>query len=280
MRTPHFLVFATLAAAATPACGTASNFGPAGGSTGGSPAATVTSDFPIGVLSVCGATVWLGDAQGSYGGQASVALSEDNGIVSAVFDGSDGMIVSGTVKFQVGTATTAFALPGQSFLAGAVSLTSTTVSSGSLALVDGNVVLSLASATGVGQAWFSCEVPYAGCDAAAADPTADLATATYGNCLPPNAGAPPSVTLTRTGGAVSAAFSAPIQLGTASPFSSLDFTVVAPGTATTTRAVAAGTPAVCGDGLDGTIMVDGDSLFLSVGEDWDVGAFLCTKVGS
>jgi hypothetical protein len=281
MRTPLFLIFATLAAAATSACGTASDYGPTGGATAGfPPATTAKSDFPIGSLSVCGTNVWLGETQGSYGGGATITLTEESGVVSAELNGGDGMILTGTVKFQVGTPTTAFALPDQSFVAEQVSGTPTTVSSGSLALVDGNVVLSIASATGVGQAWFQCEVPYAACDVPAADPGATLPSATYGNCVPQDGVDPGTVTVTRTGGTVTATFSNAIPFGTNDPLSSLDFTVVAAGTAITPPA--AGAPrTTCGEGgLNGTLMVDGDFLFLSAGEDWEVGAFICTKAGS
>jgi hypothetical protein len=281
MKTPLFLVFATLAAAATSACGSASEYGPTGGATGGSPPATTAkSDFPIGALSVCGTDVWLGEAQGSYGGGATVTLSEENGIVSAELNGGDGMILTGTVKFQVGTATTAFALPDQSFVAEQISATPTTVSSGSLALVDGNVVLSIASATGVGQAWFQCEVPYAACDVAAADPGATLPSATYDNCVPQIGVDPGTVTVSRTGGTVTATFSNAIPFGTNNPLSSLDFTVVAAGTAITPPTAGAAQTTCGGGGLNGTLMVDGNFLFLSAGEDWNVGAFICTKVGS
>jgi hypothetical protein len=230
---------------------------------------------------------------GTSAGDGSVTLAENGGVITAQLSG----LLLGTVSFQLATSTTAFALPGQSFPsdnpqydiedAGPASL-----AAAALALVDGNVVVSLTGDGATNGAWFSCVVPYAPCDSNPGDPSASLPSGTYGNCITTNGASGPggslgTVTLTRSGATVTAAFSSDLvgvvdtTVGSDGGFvSTADFTVTAPGSASLPPGPSIAANAACGDvGPAAALMIDGNVLFLSGGDDWDVFGVICTATG-
>ncbi len=248
------------------------------------------SQLPIGVLSQCNADAWLGGIFGTTGGDGTVTLAENDGIVTAILSGGNGYVATGTVKFQVVSNTAALALPGQTFTEEALDASApTSVAAGSIVLVDGNLVVSLAGPGADEAVWFECVVPYAGCDFGAPDPAARFpASGTYDNCVPTGESGPDSwVTLTVSGGVVTAQLATGLlgdvdnDTGPDGGFvSSVDFTIVAPGVAIHVPEDSKSGDTCGNKGNFASLTVEGSSLFLSGGMNWGAGIVTCTASGT
>ena len=219
----------------------------------------------------------------TLGGAVTATLTESGGVVTVDL-ASSGIGAMGTVRFQVTTATTGVALPGQTLLlpsppqiqnplegdAGVP----TSVATGALALIDGNVVLSLTSSAVA--AVVTCVVPYAPCPVSPADPSASLPSGGYASCILPSSGAgEDTVTVSRNGGTVTVHLGPQLSMYTTS--SSYDVDVVAPGVATRTGS----SSSTCGhDGTNASLILVGTTLFFDVGSDWNVDTIICTSPGN
>jgi hypothetical protein len=248
------------------------------------------SELPVGVLSQCNSDAWLGGMSGTTSGDGTVTLAEKDGIVTATLAGGNGYIASGTVKFQLVSNTAALALPGQSFTEEALDASAPTpVAAGSIVLVDGNLVVSLAGPSADEAVWFECVVPYAGCDYGAPDPAASFpASGTYDDCVPNGESGPDStVTLTVSGGVVTAQLSTGLlgdvdtDTGPDGGFvSSVDFTIIAPGVAIHIPEDSKSGDTCGNRGSFASLTVEGSSLFLSGGTNWNAGIVTCTASGA
>jgi len=287
-RAPYVFVI-PLALLAAACGGKTSSPGSTTSGSGTTAAAAAKSEFPIGTLSQCNSLVALDGDMGDSAGDGTVTLAEHDGVITAQFSGGNGLLFTGTVKFEVTTGTTAIALPGQSIDVTDYSDAAppTEVADGVLALVDGNLVASLVGPAGKNPTWLQCAVPYASCETSPSAPSAPLPSGTYGSCISSSGGGGPTglgnVVLTRAGGTVTASFSEELvstvdSQGADGGFrSSVDFKVVGPGTAVSAPAASATTTSVCGDdGYSAVLQVDGDSLFFEGGENWQVNYITCT----
>jgi hypothetical protein len=236
-------------------------------------------DLPLGTISKCLSLVTLGknESGGLEGGDAKVTLRQKDGIVTAdIGSDTETKLLTGTLSFQVATSTTAFALPGQSFFVDVASPQRTELRSGSLALVNGNFVVSLATGPGQeGSAWLQCLVPYAACPVEASDSSATFPSGAYGHCVG-SVEPKGSIVLEPNGATVKATLEGDFFGGAMQ--ATYDLTVVAPGVATLRGTPRSGAPSTCGGGgTNASLRVDGKTLFFDVGlgGDWNVWSAMC-----
>ena len=175
--------------------------------------------IPIGTLSRCSALVTLGNNQGDFDGTVDVVTSQKDGHLAVTLQG-DYANVAGTLTFVPTTATTAFAAAGQTVrYAGNMQtweedggLTSTaSLAAGSMALVDGSLLIELATAQGTpGTSWIPARLRTPRADERAGA-RCHATGGAYGSCMSAGGVEIASVTLARSGAEVS--FTLPSSLG-------------------------------------------------------------------